>query len=87
MQSPKFHPKKDDIQQVIAVDRLRDRWKQKVRDAMRTQPIPDPVEHLDFHISLDASCISIASDVCSGTYIPQKPMRLLIFGAFWRMGR
>ena len=44
---------------------------------MRKQPIPDPVEHLDFHISLDANCISIAAEVCSGTYIPRPPIRFL----------
>jgi hypothetical protein len=77
MQSPKFPIKQSDIKEVINVSRLKSRWKEKVRDAMRTQPIPDPVEHLDFHITLDGSCTSIAADVCSGTYIPHTPIRLL----------
>ena len=77
MQSPKFQLKKADIEDVINASRLRSRWREKVRDAMRTQPIPDPLEHLDFHTSLDAICTAIAAEVCSGSYIPRQPIRLL----------
>jgi hypothetical protein len=44
---------------------------------MRNQPVPDPLEYLDFHIGIDAVCESIAAEVCSGAYIPQRPIRLL----------
>ena len=44
---------------------------------MRKQPIPDPIEHLDFHVGLDANCTSLAADVCSGNYIPSSPTRFL----------
>lgn len=77
MQSPKFPLKKPDIQEIINPGRLRSRWKEKVRDAMRHQPIPDPLENLDFHIGLDAICEAIAAEVCSGAYIPNRPTRLL----------
>jgi len=77
MRSPKFQIKKSDIEQVINVSRLMSRWKDKVRNQMRKQLILDPIEHLDFHISINSQCASIATDVCSGTYIPQAPIRLL----------
>jgi hypothetical protein len=47
MQSPKFASKQADIQQVINAANLRSRWRHKVRDALRKQPIPDPIEHLE----------------------------------------
>ena len=77
MQSPKFPLKRKDIEEVINVPRLKSRWREKVRDAMRHQPMPDPVEHLDFHVSLDAMCAAIAAEVHSGSYIPHAPIRLL----------
>jgi hypothetical protein len=77
MQSPKFASKRADIQQVINAANLRSRWRHKVRDALRKQPIPDPIEHLDFHINLDSICNSIAAEVCSGQYIPRPPIRYL----------
>jgi hypothetical protein len=77
MYSPKFPLKKKDLEEVISPFRLKSRWRNKVRDAMRQQLIPDPVEHLDFHINLDAMCTAIAAEVCSGAYIPRPPIRLL----------
>lgn len=77
MQSPKFPFKKADIAAVINPARLRSRWKEKVRDAMRHQPIPDPLENLDFHIRLDVMCEALAAEVSSGAYIPYRPIRLL----------
>jgi hypothetical protein len=44
---------------------------------MRHQPIPDPLEQLDFHVRLDANCIAIESEVCAASYIPRQPIRLL----------
>jgi hypothetical protein len=77
MQSPNFPLKKLDIEEIINPNRLRSRWRDKVRDAMRHQPIPNPIENLDFHVSLDAMCEAIAADVCSGNYLPHRPIRLL----------
>lgn len=77
MQSPKFPIKRLDIEEIINPSRLRSRWHAKVREAMRHQPISDPVEYLDFHIRLDAMCSSIAAEVCSGRYIPRPPIRFL----------
>ncbi|MCV0371308.1 MULTISPECIES: RNA-directed DNA polymerase [Filomicrobium] len=48
-----------------------------MRDALRRQPIPDPVEHLDFHVHLGASCSAIEAEVCSASYLPRAPTRFL----------
>ena len=55
MESPKFSLKKKDLEEVINVPRLKSRWKAKVREAMRRQPLPDPLENLDFHIRLQSA--------------------------------
>ncbi len=78
MQSPKFAAKKKDLEQVINPFRLKATWKTKVRESLRRQSVPDVLEHLDFHIRLDAMCASIAAEVCSGGYIPQPSARLLV---------
>jgi len=44
---------------------------------MRRQPIPDPLENLDFHIRIEAICIAIEAEVLSGAYIPGTPIRFL----------
>lgn len=59
MHSPKFPSKVNDLRHVVERGRLKIIWKSKVRNAMRLQPIPDPLEHLDFHINLDISCAAI----------------------------
>ena len=77
MLSPKFRLKRREIEEVINVQRLKATWRGKVRDAMRRQAIPDPLEHLDFHVALEAQCTAIHAEVCSGRYVPQAPYRLL----------
>ena len=44
---------------------------------MRRQPIPDPLEHLDFHIRIEAICTAIEAEVLSAAYIPRSPIRFL----------
>jgi hypothetical protein len=44
---------------------------------MRRQPIPDSLEHLDFHVRLDAICTTIEAEVLTGAYIPNSPIRFL----------
>ena len=77
MKSPKFQQKKKDLEEVINVPRLKSRWKDKVREAMRRQPLPDPLEHLDFHVRLEFACTELMSEVMSGVYAPKSPLRLL----------
>lgn len=77
MESPKFPHKRRDLEQVISVSALKFFWKKKVRNFLRHQPVPDPLEHLDLQIALTQNCEAIFASVCSGTYIPHPPMRLL----------
>ena len=77
MYSPKFPLKIDDLRKVINVGRLKATWKAKVREAMRNQPIPDPLENLDFHVGLNSNCEAIEAEVCSASYIPRPPNRFL----------
>ena len=77
MHSPKFPLKIDDLRKVVNVGRLKGVWKAKVREAMRNQPIPDPLENLDFHVLLNSYCEAIETEVCSASYIPRPPDRFL----------
>jgi hypothetical protein len=77
MQSPKFPLKKKDLEQIVNPPRLKIVWKNKVRDAARTQLVADPIENLDFHIQLDSMCSAIDVEVNTGSYIPRPAIRLL----------
>ena len=77
MHSPKFPLKAKNLKGVIDVSRLKATWKNKVRDAMRRQPIPDVIENLDFHTRIDAICQAIESEVLAAAYIPNTPTRFL----------
>jgi reverse transcriptase-like protein len=75
--SPKFPLKAKSLRDVINVSRLKSTWKNKVREAMRRQPIPDPLENLDFHTRIEAICTTIEAEVLSASYIPHPPIRFL----------
>lgn len=77
MYSPKFPLKIDDLREVIGAGPLKIIWKAQVRDALRKQPIPDPLENLDFHVRLDANCSAIEAEICSASYAPRQPLRFL----------
>src|SRR5262249_32446896 len=77
MHSPKFPLKAKSLKGVISVARLKSTWKNKVREAMRRQPIPDPLENLDFHTRVDAICRAIEAEVLSAAYIPDTRIRFL----------
>jgi len=51
-------------------------WKKKVREDLKRQIIPDPVEYLDFHIGYQAACTAIANDIQAGSYIPSHVTRI-----------
>jgi len=78
MKSPRFALRETEIKQVFASSRLRQTWRNKVRAKMRTQFLPDPIEHLDFHISLTANCAQLEQLVCSGHYLPAPAHRILM---------
>ena len=63
MHSPKFPLKAKNLRDVVNVSRLKSTWRNKVREAMRRQPIPDPLENLDFHTRIDAICTTIEAEV------------------------
>jgi hypothetical protein len=77
MHSPKFPLKAKVLRDVVSASRLKSTWKHKVRDAMRRQPIPDPLENLDFHVRINAICTTIEAEVLTGAYIPHAPIRFL----------
>jgi hypothetical protein len=77
MHSPKFPLKAKGLKDVVNVARLKSTWKNKVREDMRRQAIPDPLENLDFHTRLDAICTTIEAEILSAAYIPDTPIRLL----------
>ncbi len=77
MHSPKFPLKAKSLRDVINISRLKSTWKNKVREAMRRQPILDPLENLDFHTRIDAICTMIEAEVLSAAYIPATPIRFL----------
>lgn len=78
MKSPRFVLREEDIRKVFAASRLSHTWRTKVRDKMRNHVLPDPIEHLDFHLNLSANCDQIAQLVCSGHYLPAPAHRILM---------
>ena len=78
MHSPKFAAKAKILAATINATSLKKAWKTKVRNELRRQLIPDPVEFLDFHIEADASCASLAQEIDAGTYAPSHVTRLRV---------
>jgi hypothetical protein len=76
MHSPKFKAKARTLAGTINTSSLRNSWKKKVRDDVRKQIIPDPVEHLDFHVVADAACEALATEITSGSYLPNQVTRV-----------
>lgn len=76
MHSPKFPGKAVDIQKAVDATQLRKLWKSSVRDRMRRQILPDPVEFLDFHVAAKQRCADLENAVVSGEYVPSRVVRL-----------
>lgn len=76
MHSPKFKAKARTLSTTINASTLRTSWKKKVRDDVRKQIIPDPVEHLDFHVVANAQCEALATEITSGSYLPSQVTRV-----------
>ncbi len=76
MHSPKFSEKVKTLSSSINATNLSLSWKGKVRNDLKRQIIPDPIEYLDFHINVQAVCASIASEIQSGSYIPSHVTRV-----------
>ena len=76
MHSPKFPSKAADIKKAVDATQLLKLWKSTVRDRMRRQILPDPVEFLDFHVAAKQRCADIENAVVSGEYIPSRVVRI-----------
>jgi hypothetical protein len=76
MHSPKFPTKAADLKKIVATDNLRAIWKKKVREHLRKQLIPDPVEFLDFHVNLKQRTFELESLICTGEYQPRPIIRV-----------
>jgi hypothetical protein len=77
MKSPRFGLREPTLRPLFDRGNLRRLWKTKVRDAMRDQFLPDPIDHLDFHQSLSVECQRIETLIISGAYTPGETRRLL----------
>lgn len=76
MHSPKFTAKIKALSSSINASTLTTSWKKKVRDDLKRQIIPDPVEYLDIHINHASVCASIANEIQSGSYITSHVTRI-----------
>lgn len=78
MQSPKFAIKVKHLKGIVSASVLQALWKQHIRDKMRRQILPDPIEFLDFHVQLKQRANEIESAVCAGSYSPKPVLRLKV---------
>ena len=78
MKSPKFSLREAELRIVINQERLKFTWKEKLRQQMRGQYLPDPLEFLDIHSEIDVVARDIAAVVFGGSYTAKPPSRYLI---------
>ncbi|MER2250814.1 RNA-directed DNA polymerase [Methylorubrum podarium] len=78
MRSPRFSLRQPDLKAVFSASSLQQTWKHKVRVSIRKSPVPDPIEHLDFHVNSYAECLRLERLVCEGSYQPAPARRLLM---------
>lgn len=78
MQSPKFPQKVKHLKGIVSASILQRIWLKHIRDRMRKQVMPDPIEFLDFHVNLKQRCWELESLVCSGGYLPRPVVRLKV---------
>lgn len=78
MKSPRFPQRAQVLERVLTQSRLKDTWKKKVRDALRRHFVPDPVEHLDFHVELPQRCRALTASIIEGSYRPGTARRILV---------
>ena len=78
MKSPRFALRETEVRSIFTSARIKRAWKDKVRAKMLNHLLPDPIEHLDFHLGLEARCSQIAKSVCEGVYLPGAAHRVLM---------
>ena len=77
MKSPRFPLREPTLRPLFDRANLRRVWDKKVRNAMRQQFLPDPIDHIDFHQNLAANCAELELAIFSGSYAPSETRRIL----------
>src|SRR6476469_5662366 len=78
MQSPGFQIRQKELTSIFSIANLKRVWRTKVRITLRSNYLQDPIEHLDFHVALNAHCLRLQTVVCEGTYRPSSTTRILV---------
>lgn len=77
MKSPRFAIRARRLERILKPERLEATWKSKVRIAMRSQYLCDPIEHFDFHVNVGIECKKLSESIMKGEYIPRGSCRVL----------
>jgi len=78
MQSPSFESRRTALAEIFRRSSLRRTWRSKVRYALRDRVLPDPVDYMDFHVTLSRNVSNLIEQVTRGEYQPRTPARLLM---------
>lgn len=78
MQSPKFAFRRKELRPLFTSGVIRRIWKDKVRTGMRRHHLPDPVDHMDFHLNLSAEAAQLETTILSGSDAPGQSRRILV---------
>lgn len=78
MQSPSFDSRRTALAEIFRRNSLRRTWRYKVRYALRDRVLPDPVDYMDFHVTLSRNVGNLIELVTRGEYQPRTPARLLM---------
>lgn len=78
MKSPKFQNRSKELSSIFHPTDIKQTWKNKVRYALRSSPLPDPVEYLDYNLNIEAVSRSIHGTIINGSYHPGPNIRLLL---------
>ncbi len=62
-----------DLGQVVSKERVKQAWKNSIRNGLRSQLIPDLHDYLDIHRNIDGIASRISADVVSGHYRTSAP--------------
>lgn len=78
MQSPKFAFRQNELRPLFTSGVIRRVWSKKVRQGMRRHHLPDPIDHMDFHLQLSVESSLLESAIMAGTYVPGESRRILV---------
>ena len=69
-QSPKYPLRWQDIRKTFAQNRLKEKWRKKVRHQVKNSFFPDAIEFLDIHVSIDSYARRLREEISTGGYLP-----------------